>query len=357
VVLLILCRFGQRARDDAWYPPWREAGEAALLGLATGLAFWANPQTLYIMVPAYAWYAPRILRRWRYLPVIGATALLGAAPWIRYNLIHHWVSFQFAPQPAVAGGYAGRVRQFFQIALPMALGLKVPYTRAWVLGALGLAAFVVALALFVAGAFRLPAPARLLVVLAAVYPFLFAYSPYSWYVDHPRYLVFLAPTVAILLGTLLARRLAFVAVAGGAALVALSVFGLAVMNSSGKTAPYAPDVPVPADLGPLDHLLARYKVQYAFADYWLAYRTTFETGEKTLVSPTYVVRDPEIDARVRAAPVPDYIFIATSRSLEIFQALCGNLGVPVEVHRNGQFALAIPAKRVLPEDVRPVWQP
>ncbi|MEA2593201.1 MAG: hypothetical protein QOD62_3032, partial [Actinomycetota bacterium] len=356
-VLLLLCRLGQRARDDAWYPPWREAGEAALLGLATGLAFWANPQTLYIMVPAYLWYAPRLLRRWRELPVIGATALLGAAPWIRYNLIHHWVSFQFAPQPAVAGGYAGRVRQFFQIALPMALGLKVPYTRAWVFGALGLAVFVVALALFVVGAFRLPAPARLLVFLAAVYPFLFAYSPYSWYVDHPRYLVFLAPTVAILLGALLARRLAFWAVAGGAALVALSVFGLAVMNSTGKTAPYGPDVPVPADLAPLDQLLTRYNVQYAFADYWLAYRTTFETREKTLVSPTYVVRDPVIDTRVRAAPVPDYIFIATSRSLETFQTLCSNRGVQLAVHRNGPFAVVIPEQRVLPEDVRPAWQP
>jgi hypothetical protein len=194
-------------------------------------------------------------------------------------------------------------------------------------------------------------------LLAAVYPFLFAYSPYSWYVDHPRYLVFLAPTVAILLGTLLARRPAFVAVAGGAALVALSVFGLAVMNSTGKTAPYGPDVPVPADLAPLDQLLARYKVQYAFADYWLAYRTTFETGEKTLASPTYVVRDPEIDARVRATPVPDYIFIAASRSLESFTTLCGNRGVPVAVHRNGQFAIVIPEKRVLPEDVRAAWQP
>jgi hypothetical protein len=359
VVLLLLCRLGQRARDAARCPPWREAAEAAGLGLATGLAFWANPQTLYVTVPAYLWYTPRILSRWRYLPVIGATALLGAAPWIRYNLIHHWVSLQFAPQPAVAGGYAGRVRQFFQIALPMALGLKVPYTRAWVLGALGLAVFLVALALFVVGAFRLPAPARLLVLLAAVYPFLFAYSPYSWYVDHPRYLLFLAPTVAILLGALVARRVASGAVAAsvGAGLIGLCVFGLAVMNSSGRTAPFGPDVAVPADLAPLDQLLARNKVQYAFADYWLAYRTTFETAEKTLVSPTYVVRDPGIEARVRAAPVPDYLFIATSKSLETFQTLCSQRGVLLTVHRNGPFALVIPSKRVLPEEVQAAWRP
>jgi hypothetical protein len=355
-VLLLLCRTAARSRDHARFPPWREAGEAALLGLATGLAFWANPQTLYVMVPAYLWYAPRILRRWRYLPVIGVPALLGAAPWIRYNLIHHGVSFQFAPQPAVAGGYAGRLRQFFQIALPMALGVKVPYTRAWLFGALGVVVVALLLALFAVGSFRLPARARLVVFLAAVYPFLFAYSPYSWYVDHPRYLLFLAPTAAILVGAALARAPLLGAVAG-LALIALSAFGLAAMNSSGKTAPYGPDVVVPADLGPLEQLLARYRVRYAFADYWLAYRTTFETGERTLVSPTYVVRDPDIDARVRAAAVPDYIFITASKSFEAFKALCSKLQVPLAVHSNGQFSLVIPGSRVMPESVHAAWQP
>jgi hypothetical protein len=55
--------------------------------------------------------------------------------------------------------------------------------------------------------------------------------------------------------------------------------------------------------------------------------------------------------------VPDYIFIAASRSLESFTTLCGNRGVPLAVHRNGQFAIVIPEKRVLPEDVRAAWQP
>src|SRR2546423_12711691 len=123
------------------------------------------------MVPASLWYARGFLGRGRSLPVIGVPALLGAAPWIRYNLIHHRVSFQFAPQPAVAGGYAGRLRQFFEIALPMALGLKMPYTRAWVFGALGLGVVAGLLALFVLGAFRLPARGRLLVFLAAGFPF------------------------------------------------------------------------------------------------------------------------------------------------------------------------------------------
>ncbi len=44
VVLLLLVRAARRSRDGTRYPPWREAGEAALLGLATGLAFWANPR-------------------------------------------------------------------------------------------------------------------------------------------------------------------------------------------------------------------------------------------------------------------------------------------------------------------------
>src|SRR2546429_4118287 len=147
----------------------------------------------------------------------------------------------------------------------MALGLKMPYTRAWVFGALGAAVVAALLALFVLGAFRLPARGRLLVFLAAVYPFLFAYSPYSWYVDHPRYLLFLAPTAAILLGAAMPRRPLGGALAGaiGLVLIALGVFGLAAMNSSGKTAPYGPDVLVPANLGPLDQLLTRDQVRYA----------------------------------------------------------------------------------------------
>src|SRR5438309_10426003 len=137
----------------------------------------------------------------------------------------------------------------------------------------------------------------------------------------------------------------------GLVLIALGVFGLAAMNSSGKTAAYGRDVLVPANLGPLDQLLTRYQVRYAFADYWLAYRTTFETRETTLVSPTYVVRDPDIDARVRAAPIPDYLFIAGSRSLPIFENRCASLGVRVAVQRSGQLALAIPLRLVMPDDV------
>src|SRR5207247_4293787 len=123
----------------------------------------------------------------------------------------------------------------------------------------------------------------------------------------------------VLRGLRLPRRRLSVACAGGygQVLIALGVFGLAAMNSSGNTAPSGPAVLVPANLPPLDQLLTRYHVRYAFADYWLAYRTTFETRETTLVSPTYVVRDPDIDARVRAAPIPDFLFLAASRSLPI----------------------------------------
>ena len=337
-----------------------ELAEAGALGLATGLAFWANPQTLYLMVPAYLWYAPRLLARWRSLIPMGAGALVGAAPWIRSNLTHHWLSLHFPQQPDIAGGYLGRLRQFFQVALPMALGARVPYTRAWVLGAVGIVATAGLIVAFVAGSLLLPAPARLLVLVAAVYPFLFAYSPFSWYVDHPRYLLFLAPVLALLLGHLVARRLprgllGGIAAAGVA--VAACTFGLAVMNSSRGTEPFGPDVHVPSDLTPLTQLLAGYQVRSAFADYWLAYRTTFETGGRTVVSPTYVVRDPTIDAEVRAAPIPDYLFISSSASLPAFTRLCTGLGVGVSLHQSGPFTLAVPATRVLPEQVRPAWQP
>lgn len=361
VVLLLLCRLDRRAREGIQMSSGRELTEIALLGFATGLAWWANPQTLYIMVPAYLWFCPQLLRRWRHLPVIGLTAVVGAAPWIRYNLVHHWVSFTFPPQPALAGGYLSRLRAFFQVALPMALGLRIPYTRAWVLGSIGIGAFVLLLALFVGWVIRCASTGRssrvplLFAFLAAVYPFLFAISPFSWYVAHPRYLLFLAPTLAVLLGYTLSLHRTWIL--GMAAAVALSVVGLAVMNSSHLTQPGGPDVLVPTNLAPLRQMLTRYDVHDAFADYWLAYRTTFETREHVLVSPVYVVRDPALDQQVRQSARPAYIFISASSTLPVFEAACSRLHVSLVVHKNGPFTLVLPQRKVLPEQVGPIWQP
>ncbi|HWD09454.1 MAG TPA: hypothetical protein VHA57_10210 [Actinomycetota bacterium] len=330
--------------------------EFAGLGLAVGLSWWANPQTLYLLAPAAVWFAVPLIRRWAYLPAAAAGAAVGAAPWLRYGLIHHWASLAtIQRQPAGTPAYAGRLLGFFKTALPEALSLRQPYTGRWELGRAGpvlyvtvLAGFALWLALALLRSLR-PGATRgpLLVALVALtYPFLFAASPMSWYVAFPRYLLFLAPAVALLLGLAAARSwvwLPLLALAG-----VLTVTGIASLNASGQAQPYGPDVHVPVDLAPLQSLLTRYHVRDAFADYWLAYRTTFQTGETTLVDPTYVVRDPLIDGQVRASPDPAYLFITASATLTAFERDAQQLGVPLALHAEGPFTLALPQRKVLP---------
>ncbi|MGH2718907.1 MAG: hypothetical protein ACRDJU_10040, partial [Actinomycetota bacterium] len=313
------------------------------------------------------WFAATLVRRWAYLPATAAGALVGAAPWLRYNLLHHWASLHFAPQPVSAGGYWGRLEGFFRLALPQALSLRGTYTGTWVLATAGKVAYVLLLAGFASwvaitlirsnksrATWGTRAP-LLVAFIAIVYPFLFAASPFSWYVDFPRYLLFLAPAVAVLLGLAAGRSwrwLPLVVLTG-----ALTVTGIASLNASGQARPYAPDVHIPTDLSALQGLLARYRVRDAFADYWLAYRTTFQTGETTLVDPTLVVRDPVINAEVRASPDPAYLFVSRSVTLQRFEQSCQRLGDPIAIHRSGPFTLVQPQRKVLPGQAGPIWQP
>ncbi|HEU5001799.1 MAG TPA: hypothetical protein VFW71_03345 [Actinomycetota bacterium] len=358
--VLLLCRLADRVREEAPLDDTRETLEFAALGLATGLAWWANPQSLYLLLPAYIWFAPALGRRAGYLPLLGTTACVGAAPWIGFNLVHHWASLRFPHQPRVAGTYGRRLGAFFTTALPMALGWRVPYTKAWVLGPVGVCGYGATLAGLGAclglGAARRGQRRLLLLGLAAVaYPFLFATSPLSWYVDHPRYLLFLSPVVAVVAAAGLARRR--FGLPGMVLAAALTAGGLVAMASSGLSAPNSPDVHVTASIAPLRQMLTDYRVQDAYADYWLAYRTTFETGESVLVAPTWASRSPSLDAAVAASPHPAYLFVTKSATLRSFEQAAARLGMPIAVHSRGPYTVVLPAGRILPGSVGFDWTP
>jgi hypothetical protein len=106
--------------------------DAALLGLALGLGWWATPQVALVAVPAVLWLV--VVRRdalQRFWPVLPA-AVLGALPWLVANVRHDWYSFDYAPG---GGTYLSRFRGFFTATLPMALDLRVPFALDWALGA------------------------------------------------------------------------------------------------------------------------------------------------------------------------------------------------------------------------------
>jgi hypothetical protein len=229
--------------------------------------------------------------------------LLGALPWLVANLRHDWYSFDYAPG---GGTYFSRFRGFFTATLPMALDLRIPFALDWALGtvvsgllllaALGWVAFLV-----------LRRRRRLgpLLAVALAFPFLYAASSFTWLVEEPRYLVLLTPVLALLVAEGV-RRPAVAAVVLAAAF-ALSLTGLERMEGSLRYETRTGHVDVPDDLGPLLEGLAARGVRTVRADYWVAERITFESGERIIANSH---RYPPFTERVEASADPARVFVA-----------------------------------------------
>lgn len=277
--------------------------DATLLGLVLGLGWWATPQFVLVALPAVAWLAwvrrDSLLWLWPAVPA----AALGALPWLVENLRHDWFSFSFAPG---GGTYPSRFRGFFTATLPMALDLRVPFSFDWTLGPV-LSGLLLLAALGWVAYFALRQRGRLgpLPAVALAYPVLYAASSFTWLVEEPRYLVLLLPVLALLLvGGLHRPRVAAV---GLAAACVLSVTGLARMESSGRYQTRTGQVDVPDDFGPLLAALDGRGDRTVTANYWVAERITFESGERIVANSH---RYPKFTARVAASESPAHVFVA-----------------------------------------------
>jgi len=254
-------------------------------------------------VPAVVWLV--VVRRHslpRFWPALPA-AVLGALPWLVANVRHDWYSFDYAPG---GGTYFSRFRGFFTATLPMALDLRVPFSLDWALGAVVSALLLVA-ALAWVGFLVLRRRERLgpLVPVVLAFPFLYAASSFTWLVEEPRYLVMLLPVAALLLAAGL-QRPAVAAVALAAAFV-LSLTGLERTEGSHRYAIRTGQVDIPADLGPLLDALDARGERTVRANYWIAERITFESGERIVASSH---RYPRFTERVDASANPARVFVA-----------------------------------------------
>jgi hypothetical protein len=334
-------------------PGWELAG----VGAAAGLGWWSSPEIVYFAIPGGLW-----LLRWawvqrrsigahaaRALSWAGAAVLaaaVGALPWLWDNLTTGFPSLNTASYhvPANSPGYAGRLAVFFKDAVPMALDLRTPGSGAWsiptpaavALYAVGAGAVVAAALWCVA---RRSAGAALAVAVAA-FPFLFALIPGSWLWESGRYVNFLVPLVLLLVvvaaddmlsaGRLsthvaAARRSGRVALAGAVVLVGVGVLGTvnftklqrALVPPGVLFGPGGPDAPASA----LAAALERHGVTEGFADYWIAYKVDFLSGERLRIvpSPPSPDRTPALTARVAAAPARDeaWLFMVPSRFEEV----------------------------------------
>jgi hypothetical protein len=217
--------------------------------------------------------------------------------------------------------------------------------------------YAVALALFAAAVvlvlWRRVTGIGVLVLTSVLYPFIYAVSTFSFFVGHPRYLLFLTPAIGLLLGKLVTVLppvpVPAMALVGAAAVS--SVIALGPMNEGPVTLPPAPDVAQPTSFDDLTELLRETGVRHAFADYWISYRATFEARERTLVTPVYSVRHQGIDTEVRHSTNPAYVFLEASKTRARFEARVTSLGVGLRTTTRGDFAVVVPERRVLPEEV------
>jgi 4-amino-4-deoxy-L-arabinose transferase-like glycosyltransferase len=277
--------------------------DAAALGLVLGLGWWQTPQFALIAVPAVLWLV--VVRRhslprfWLVLPA----AVLGALPWLVANLRHDWYSFDYAPG---GGTYFSRFRGFFTATLPMALDLRVPFALDWALGAV-VAGLLLLVALCWVAFLTLRRRDRLgpLLPVVLAFPFLYATSSFTWLVEEPRYLVLLAPVLALLIAEGLRRPA--VAAAALAAAFALSLAGLVRTEDSLRYQTRTGHVDVPDDLTPLLDALEARGERTVRADYWVAERITFESEERIVANSH---RYPPFTRRVDASTDSARVFVA-----------------------------------------------
>lgn len=290
------------------------------LGFAVGVGWWSSPQVALMVVPVAAWFALTAWpRAWRVGLAAVPAFFVGSFPWWLENLRHGFASLD--SPVADADPYPVRLGSILVDGTPMLLGVKVPYAESWM--PLGRLVFVVVAVAVVAGAVRLGraerrGPGLAVVATLVAYPMLAAVSPLAGYVGEGRYLVFVAPFVALALGAAATRIPIGVAAAALAGLALTTVIVLAELTA--VPGPSAPDVAIPDDIGPLVELLDELGVRTAEADYWVAYRVTFESDEAITVATTSgVIRNDSYQDAVRSG-ADARIFVAGSGELDRFEA-------------------------------------
>jgi hypothetical protein len=307
LALLVAMRLAKR--------PERRA-DWAVLGMIGGLGWWTSPQILHFLVPISVWLVWRLRKAvWPHVVIAAATFLVGSSPWVVWNLRNSLGSLKPTVGP-VPYSYTGHLALFFREGIPVALGFIG--TRGWYYPALHVvyAALLVGL---VVGVIRTRQRSLLLLLILAVYPLIFAIFPLSFAIGEGRYLLFFAPFLWLLIATA-ARRLP-IAGLGLVAILALTVHATGVIADT--SVPYAPDVPMPEHTGALIRDLEQHHDTRVWADYWVAYRITFESEEQIIATPlpNEQTRYGPYATEVASSSQPTHVFVQGSHTDADFAAV------------------------------------
>jgi hypothetical protein len=282
LLLLLALRVVERA----------DRNRVGAFGLVLGLAFWQTAQIVPVAAGVIGWTIWKQPRCLRHLWVAVPLAVLGALPWLIWNAEHGWESLTL-------GAYGDKLRSLRLLAspvLPMMAGLRAPFSAELLLPkALTYLIYVGLGALVVYGAFKARhRNASILYFVVAVFPFVYVISPKTvWAVGTPRFIIVLTPVLALLvsqLATRYARATAILALAAVISVVTLHRMDVWFRAVPGKTTNAKGLGPrhavqwVPRDLSTLVSALDRLDLDHVYADYWLAYRLDFDTGERIIAA-------------------------------------------------------------------------
>ena len=375
---LALCAVGALAKIRQGDDDWRRC---CVAGLWCGLALWSSPMSLVLFIPAVVWLTPTIRRLgWRLLAIV-AGGIVGGLPVLWYGATHDWRNLHMPGYRAdLLTGFPHRFLQFFPIEGPIAMGVRVEGSFAWIggyageiLAAAGAAALLITALVVISG--RAPR-CRLPVLTIALLPVLYGFNPLADHVGQGRYALFAVAMAALLIGVGLERagvllqhrtagrahrqvaaapsarsggpRPRLVWIAGLACACALGTIGLRDEPGRRLVSFPAPDVPMPVNDSALRVLIAAHGVKDAYASYWIAYRVMFETGGRTEVTSYDFDRYPPITAAVNTSPDPAYLFVAASRTVSSFEAWCHDHHVGYQTWHRGGFTVVRPAAKVTP---------
>ncbi|HVM39473.1 MAG TPA: glycosyltransferase family 39 protein [Acidimicrobiia bacterium] len=342
----------------------RHPRDAVLLGFFAGSAVWASPQSIYLLLPAAVWVTVVAVRRFgwgdslRSGAVVAVSAVVGALPWIVANVRRDWASLDAPTQPPST--YFERLDLFWTRGFAVVLGFRHPFTSEWFGGTTGQVAYALAAVALFAGLavwlVKRPEQRRTVALVAGAivaYPFVFAALPTSWFMNDPRYVTFLPPLVAVVVGALALRHVAWAAGAAAVMLV-LSVIGTNAAVEMGDTwgrwdvAAYSVE--------PVGRLLESEGVDAAFADYWIAYRLTFATEERVAASPLTNIRTVPVEEEARCGDAPAYVTYRGSADVPTIEHALRERDVDFETEHVGAFTVVLPEERVLPEEIAPLWE-
>jgi 4-amino-4-deoxy-L-arabinose transferase-like glycosyltransferase len=285
-----------------------------IFGLVVGLAFWETAQIIPIAVPVIAWTAWKAPGALRHAWAGVGAAVLGALPWLIWNIEHSWASLL---RRSDLHSYEHGLRLLFSPLLPMLLGLRAPLTAQPILPkVLMLLVYVLLLLAFVYAAWHARHSERsLLYVVGAAFVLIWPISHrVTLLTSHPVYLIVISPVLALLVAqraTGLGRAVPLFALA---ALV--SVVSLHRMDVWYRTDTDHWPATLPRSFAPLSATLERLGVHRIYADYWIAYRLSFDTRERVISTEYTYTGLKAKDGRLVPSPEPRTRYSPWQREVE-----------------------------------------